>query len=370
MTQRCHRRYAALAGGILVVAIALTLATRSGSANAPAAEPPPVLAVRTVLATEASWPQGVPAVGSIAAWQEVVIGAELGGQRLAQLLVDVGDPVRRGDLLAVLGSGTLQAELEASRAALREAEALALEAGRAAERARSLQGTEVLSAQAIDEAIAASEAAQARLASARARLRADELRLSWTRIHSPDDGVISARAAVEGALVQAGDELLRLQRQGRLEWHAELPAADLARIAPGMAVRVDIDGEASIEGRVRRVSPQVDPAKRSGVVFVELGANPLARAGMFARGEIQAGERNVLTLPESALLLRDGFAYVFRVEGDMVRQQKVEPGARRGGRVEVRAGLDAATPVVESGVAFLADGVAVRVVPSPSASSS
>jgi multidrug efflux pump subunit AcrA (membrane-fusion protein) len=159
MTQRSHRRYAALAGGILVVAIALTLATRSGSANAPAAEPPPVLAVRTVLATEASWPQGVPAVGSIAAWQEVVIGAELGGQRLAQLLVDVGDPVRRGDLLAVLGSGTLQAELEASRAALREAEALALEAGRAAERARSLQGTEVLSAQAIDEAIAASEAA-------------------------------------------------------------------------------------------------------------------------------------------------------------------------------------------------------------------
>lgn len=345
---------------LAVAAVVLLIATRSAQPTSSSAAQP-ALTVKRIFAAAQQWPQTLNAVGTITAWQEVVIGAEIGGQRLSRLLVDVGDQVKQGQLLAQLSPGTLQADLNASRAALQEAEVNAAEMGRAADRARALRGTEVLSAQAIDQALAAGDAAQARLAAARARVQADTLRLAYTQVRAPDDGVISARLAVEGALVQEGAEIMRLQRQGRLEWRAELPGPELARVAPGQTVVITLGGTQAIEGRVRMISPQVDPQSRTGIVYVDLQPAAAVRAGLFARGELLLDQHTVLTLPETAVLLRDGFSYVFRIEGDKVRQQKVTLGARRGDRVEIREGLAADTAVVESGVGFLADGVTVRV---------
>lgn len=364
------RRALLLVAGLVVAAVAGLGWWAAGREAAPATTseaPAPALAVRPVWPARESWPQALPAAGSIAAWEEVVIAPEIGGLRLAQLHVSVGDRVRKGQLLARLSPGTLEADVAASRAALHEAEAAAAEARRAAGRALSLQGTEVLSAQAIDQAVAAAQAAEARLAAARARAQGDALRLAYTRVQAPDDGVISARPAVEGALVQAGEELMRLQRHGRLEWCAELPGPDLAQVEPGQAARVLVGAQA-VSGRVRQVAPQVDLQRRTGIVHVELDPAPGLRAGLFARGEILGAPRPVLTLPDTALLLRDGQAYVFRIEGDTVRQQKVTPGARRGDRVEIRAGLAPDAAVVESGVGFLADGMTVRVVDAPPSS--
>jgi RND family efflux transporter MFP subunit len=344
-----------------VASAALLVATSSAAPSTPAAAAPPALTVKRTFAAAQQWPQTLNAVGTIAAWQEVVIGAEIGGQRLSRLLVDVGDRVKKGQLLAQLSPGTLEADLNASRAALQEAEVNAAEAGRAADRARALQDTEVLSGQAIDQALAAGDAAQARLAAASARVQADTLRLAYTQVRAPDDGVISARPAVDGALVQAGAEIMRLQRQGRLEWRGELPGPELARVLPGQAVRIALSGMHTLEGRVRSVSTQVDPQSRIGIVHVDLQPAAAVRAGLFARGELLLDERTVLTLPETAVMQRDGFSHVFRIEGDKVRQQKVTLGVRRGGRVEIRDGLASETAVVESGVSFLADGVTVRV---------
>jgi RND family efflux transporter MFP subunit len=348
----------------LCVASAALLATpRSAAQTTSSVATPPALTVKRTLSTTQQWPQTLNAVGSIAAWQEVVIGAEIGGQRLSRLLVDVGDRVHQGQLLAQLSPGTLEADLNASRAALQEAEVNAAETFRAANRARALQGTEVLSVQAIDQAVATSNASQARLSAARARVQADMLRLAYTQVRAPDDGVISARPAVEGALVQQGAEIMRLQRQGRLEWRAELPGPELTRAAPGQTVRVTPGGMQALEGRVRKISPQVDPQSRTGIVYVDLEPVGNLRAGLFARGELMLGQTSVLTLPETAVLLRDGFNYVFRIDGDKVRQQKVELGARHADRVEIRHGLAPDTAVVEAGVGFLADGTTVRVIP-------
>lgn len=346
---------------LCVASAALLVVTRSAAQPTPSPDAPPALTVKRTSAVLQQWPQTLAAVGSIAAWQEVVIGAEIGGQRLSRLFVDVGDRVKEGQLLAELSPGTLQADLNVSRAALQEAEANAADVGRSAGRARALRGTEVLSAQAIDQALAASDAAQARLAAARARVQADTLRLNYTKVRAPDEGVISARPGVEGALVQVGTEIMRLQRQGRIEWRAELPGPELARVAPGQTARIAPAGMQTVEGRVRKISPQVDPQSRAGIVYVDLQPNVSLRAGLFARGELVLDRHTVLTLPETAVLLRDGFSYVFRIDGDKVRQQKVALGARRGDRIEIRHGLAADTVVVESGVAFLADGVTVRV---------
>ena len=359
-----------LSPALLTAALTLALAAAfvaalSGPAlaQAPAtsAAPKPALTVKRVLAQSATWPQTLSGTGSIAAWQEVVIGAEIGGQRLALLNVDVGDRVRKGQLLARLSPGTLEADLAASRAALLEAEASAGEARQTAERVKTLQGSEALSPQAIDQALAADAAAQARVAAAKARVQADQLRLSYTQITAPDDGVISARIATPGALVQPGQELFRLQRQGRLEWRAEVPGPELAQLKAGQRVRVQPSGAPAVEGRIRRVAPQIDPQTRNGLVYVDLKAAEPLRAGLFARGDFVLGESAALTLPQSAVLLRDGFSYVFRIDGSKVRQTKVQVGRREADRVEVRSGLAAGAAVVESGVGFLADGDTVRV---------
>jgi RND family efflux transporter MFP subunit len=346
-----------------VVPFALALlATAALAQDKPASAVKPALTIQTLRPQATQWAQTLPATGSVAAWQEVVIGAEVGGQRLAQLLVDVGDRVKKGQLLARLNPGTLEADAAAARAALAEAEVAAQDARSTAERVKSLQGSEALSAQAIDQALAAEAQAQARAASARAALQAAELRLAYTRITAPDDGVINARSAVEGALVQPGQELFRLQRQGRLEWRAELPGAELARVQPGQRASLQVPGAPALEGKVRRISPQIDPQTRNGLVFVDLKPAAQLRAGLFARGELVLGESAVLTLPQSAVLLRDGFSYVFKLEKDnKVRQHKVELGRRQGDRVEVRNGLSAETLVAASGVGFLADGDTVRV---------
>lgn len=341
--------------------IAMLVGKRGDAQSSPSAAAPPALTVKRTFAVAQQWPQTLAAVGSIAAWQEVVVGAEIGGQRLSRLLVDIGDRVEKGQLLAQLSPGTLEADLGASRAAMQEAEVNAAQAGRAADRARALRSSQFLSAQSIDQSVAAEGAARARLVAARAQVQADTLRLAYTQVRAPDDGVVSARPTVEGALVQQGAEIMRLQRQGRLEWRAELPGPELARIAPGQAVRVTPGGMQALEGRVRKIASQVDPQSRTGIVYVDLAPAGNVQAGLFARGELMLGQASVLTLPETAVLLRDGFSYVFRIDGDKVRQQKVMLGARRADRVEIRQGLAADTAVVESGVGFLADGAIVRV---------
>ena len=130
-----------------------------------------------------------------------------------------------------------------------------------------------------------------------------------------------------------------------------------------MVATLTAPGGEVVKGAVRAVAPSVDPQTRSGLIYVDLPASGAVRAGMFARGEFQLAQSPALTLPQSALVLREGFAYVFRLEGEgRVAQTKVELGRRLGERVEIVSGLDAAARVVESGAGFLADGDAVKVV--------
>jgi RND family efflux transporter MFP subunit len=185
---------------------------------------------------------------------------------------------------------------------------------------------------------------------------------------APDAGVISARSATVGAVVPGGTELFRMIRQGRLEWRAEVPAADLRQLKPGVKALVKAANGSELEGRVRMIAPTVDPQSRSALVYVDLpggagGAAPF-KAGMFASGRFALGESAALTVPQQAIAVRDGFSYVFRLNADQrVSQLKVQTGRRLAERIEVVQGLNADTPVVVSGAGFLNDGDLVRNVP-------
>jgi HlyD family secretion protein len=327
----------------------------------------PSLTVETVLPEVRELQMRIGANGNIAAWQESVIGSEVSGLRLTEVHVNVGDTVRRGMLLAAFSAETVQAELALQRATLAEAEASFAEARANAERARQVQASGALSSQQVGQLLTAEATAKARVDAARAQVQSQELRLRHTRIEAPDDGIVSSRTATVGAISVPGQELFRLIRQGRLEWRGEVPAAQLHRVRAGQMVKVVTPAGDTVEGRVRMVGPTVDATSRNALVYVDLKPAPtLLRPGMFVRGEIDMGASRALTLPQSAVLLREGFTYAYRIGDDgRVAQVKIDTGRREGDRVEVLRGLAEGVRVVRSGVAFLADGDLVRIADGP-----
>ena len=364
----------AIAASALLILGSAVLAVRAaddkaGSASASGAgnAPKPALTVTVTTPVASRWPTTVAANGNISAWQEAIIGAEAQGLRLTEVRAQVGDRVRRGQVLALLSAETLGADVAAARAAVAEAEATQAEAAANAERARQLQASGAISAQQIQQYVTGEATAKARVVSLQARMKADEVRLAQTRIVAPDDGVVSARLATVGAVVQPGQELFRLIRKERLEWRADVSAFDLARIQVGQKVNVTPAGGGTVAGTVRTVAPTVDAVSRNGMVFVDLPQPGAAKAGMFARGEFAVGEREGVTLPQTAVVLRDGFHWVFRIGADnKVQQLKVSVGARVGDRLEIAGGLAKDARVVAQGAGFLADGDVVRIAPAKS----
>ncbi|MBL8309983.1 MAG: efflux RND transporter periplasmic adaptor subunit [Burkholderiales bacterium] len=340
-----------------------TAAAQAAPKEAPATAAKPAMTVTVARPTQANWPIRLVANGNIAAWQEAVIGAEVNGLKLNDVRVNVGDVVARGQTLATFAPESIRAEVAQQTAGVVEAEAALAEAQANLERSRRLRESGMVSLQQLTQSETAARTAAARLDAAKAARESGQLRLGFTRVAAPDDGVISARSATIGGVVNAGQELFRMIRKNRLEWRAEVTSTELARVSPGQAVSVSLPSGATIVGKVRVVAPTVDPASRNAIVYVDLAANPAARAGMYVRGEFAVGAAAALSLPQQAVVLRDGFSYVFVVDSaSRVSQVKVQAGRREGDRVEIASGLKGTESVVASGAAFLADGDTVRVV--------
>ena len=337
--------------------------TAGSKDGAPAAQP--TLTVATAAPESLSLPITLSANGALAAWQEAIVSTESNGLQLVQVLANVGDRVKAGQVLAVFSAQSVQTDVAQAQASVLEAQASAEDAAQTAARARTLDNVGALSAQQISQFNTADKAAQARLAAARAGLQAQQLRSQQTRVLAPDDGVISARSATVGAVVGAGTELFRMVRKGRLEWRAEVTSSDLPRLRPGAKATVTAASGAQVEGTVRMLAPTVDPQTRNALVYVDLPAHPDIRAGMFARGEFLLGARDALSVPLSAVVVRDGFSHVFALEafdqGERVRMRRVQTGQRTGANVEITEGLEPGARIVHQGGAFLNDGDVVRV---------
>lgn len=371
---RPFSRWLPWAGAAILSAAAVAWLAFRGSTPSPPVVPgtSPSTAVRPALTVSlttpqaADWPRMLSANGNVVAWQEAVIGAEIGNQRLSAVLVNVGDRVAKGQVLARIADENASADLAQSTAAVAEAEANAAEAAFNAERARQLRAGGFYSPQQAQQSLTNEQTALARLAAARARRQADELRLAQTQVRAPDDGIISSRTATVGSLTVPGQELFRLIRGSRLEWRAEVTASELAALQPGLKVTVTAPSGAAVTGQVRMLGPTVDPGTRNALVYVDLPASASGsglRAGVFARGQFLIGSAPALTLPQASVVSRDGFSYVFVLAGENnVTLTKVSLGRRVGERVEITGGLDAKARVVAGGAGFLADGDTVRVV--------
>jgi HlyD family secretion protein len=345
----------------LLAVLILVLRGASTRSRAPvAAAAAPAVTARPLETMQVA--RGVTANGSVYAWQEIVVGPEVGGYRVAAVNVEVGDRVRKGQELVQLAEDMLAAEVASKRANLEQAQASLENAVSAYRRAHSLSGSGVVSQSDLDKLRSEELAARARVEVNKAELQTSELRLRHTRVTAPDDGIISARNVNVGQVAQAGTEMLRLLSKGRVEWRAEIPESRMREIRVGQKVKLTTADGAQLDGTVRAIAPTVESSTRAGLVYVDIPSGA-ARPGMFARGEIVLGQSAASMVPLSSIVTQDGYTYVFVVsEQQLVVRRRVETGAVRDKQIEIVSGVEPGERIVDKGAGFLKDGDRVRVV--------
>lgn len=348
---------------VLAAALLLAACSRGGGDAAPAASS---LTVTLAAAERRPIDREIVASGSVAAWQEMSLGVELAGIRVANVLVEPGDRVVAGQALVELDRRTLEVQSRQAEASLAQARANAELVASQEKRGATLLERNLISTNDFDVLRANRAKAEAQLVSAEAERDAAKLRLGFATLRAPDAGVISSRHVQPGQVVSGGGELLRLIRRGRLEWRAEVSENDLTRIKPGATV--DLRGPSGVEvtGVIRAVSPSIDPQTRTALVYADLEKPGALRAGMFAEGRLRVGKAEVTVVPRQSVVFRDGYPYVFvMADGGKVLQRRIETGPPQGDFIEVRSGLKDGERVVARGAGFLSDGDVVKVIGGP-----
>lgn len=365
--------------------------------NIPEATPVlPAITVSTVGMAQLA--DRIIASGLIAAVEEVQVAPLVEGQPLDQLLVDVGDMVTEGQVLAVLSKTTLDlqmtesaASLAAAKSAIAQAEAQLVEAQTARDEAQRVadrttklreQGTapqaqadtaraNALSANArVMVATQGLESARAQLALAEARLENVSLMLSRTEVKAPVAGKIVARNAKIGAIATAaGQPMFVITRDAALELRADVAETDLLRLAPGQKAHLRAVGMGGVlDGTLRLVEPSIDPVTRLGRVRITVdSSNESLRTGMFVEAEILAAQTDALAVPVTAIGSSPEGATVMRVTDGVVERIAVKTGIRDGGLVEITEGLNQGDLVVTKAGAFVRPGDRINPVPAPAA---
>jgi RND family efflux transporter MFP subunit len=353
------RRAVAVAACLAVLALAACGKSEPAEGEDTAAS---TLAVTLAKAQPRPIQRTVVVSGPVAAFEEMQLGVEISGARVTALNVDVGQSVRKGQVLLELDHRSLDSELQQAQAALAEAEAGVALARANLSRGEGLAKDRFISASQLDELRATRTQAEAQRNTARAARDAAQLRRDFAELRAPADGIISKRLVQPGQVVAAGTELLRLIRDGRLEWRAELPEDELALVEPGATVRLP-SRAGIVTGRIRAVSPGVDNQSRTGTIYADLPEPGALQPGTYVEGRIVTGQATALAVPAVSVVQRDGHAYVFTLDGKRIAHRvRVRTGARVDGHVEIVDGLKAGDAVVAQGAGFLGDGDAVRVV--------
>ncbi|WP_189523851.1 MULTISPECIES: efflux RND transporter periplasmic adaptor subunit [unclassified Mesorhizobium] len=360
-----RKRHLLLAALLVALAAVAALKAYGRATPEPAAQTPAPAATLTVSVekvvpqTVTSW---VSATGTVAAWQEATIGAEESGLRLTEVLVAEGDHVKAGDVVARLDDALLKAQLAEQKAAVAQAQATLDSALSAAARANKLLASNAVSTETAEEKATAVKTGKAGVDQAEAAAQRLQAQLDRTIIRAPFDGIVSSKPAVTGSIVQAGTELMKMVRDGRLEVGVLVPEKVLAAISARQPANiVDASGRA-FSGSVSSIAETVNSTTRLATVYVAVGEGSGLKPGMFARVTIETVASRQLTVAETALVWHDGKPAVFVVGDDgKVSARPVVTGTRQNGRVAIESGLPEGAPVVVAGAGFLNDGNLVRV---------
>ncbi|MCB1509462.1 MAG: efflux RND transporter periplasmic adaptor subunit [Hyphomicrobiaceae bacterium] len=357
--------------------------------KAPVAAPAPLVSVVAVM--REPFVETVLVTGTVVPREEILVSPEISGQRILEILVDEGDRVKKGQVLARLVTANLEAQIAQNRASqarasaaiaqaesmIEQARANLIQAEASLKRAAPLKKQGYLAESTYDQRLAAARTGRAQLTSAQdglrlakaekaqaeAQLRELQWRLGNTEIRAPADGLVSRRSAKIGSVATSTAEpMFRIIKNGEVELLAELTADQLARVNLGKPAQITVTGAGNVVGTVRLISPEIDRTTRLGTVRIALPKRAEFRIGAFGRGTIATARSVGLSLPLSAVMYTDTKRFVLKVDGSAVRRQFVETGLRSNGSIEITAGLNEGEHVVAKSGTFLRDGDKVRPV--------
>ena len=376
------------ASGAALLAPGLPRAADAAKASQPQGPKPPAVTVvqperREIIAE-------VTVAGTLVPREEVMVAPEVDGLTVTEILVEEGDRVERGQVLAKLNRAALDvmlsqnnAQIARADAAIAQAKALIADADAQRQQAKSslgrtqsLRATGFSTAEVFDQKIAASRSAEARHEQQRDLLNvqlADKkaieaqredvlLRMSRAEIKAPRAGIVSRKNAKLGAMApMAGNPLFHIIADGAIELEAEVAEVDLARIRRGQPASVTPAGAAKpAGGTVRLVLPEVDKASRLGKLRIALSDSSGLAIGAFARASVETARRSGLTVPVSAITFARGSASVQAVVDGAVASRPVTVGLISGARAEIESGLAESDVIVARAGSFLRDGDQVR----------
>ena len=362
--------------------------TNESAKKAEGAKP---LAVSARKASTLKLPEIYEATGSVRARVTTVLSARTMGSIL-EVRVQSGDAVKAGQVIAVIDArdiDTSRRQAEAGRRAAQDSQPEADSAVEAAQaqldlaqssqrRMKSLFDDKSITAQEFDEVQARLKTARAAYEMARAKRhqldarvgQADEavaqtkLQASFANVTAPFAGTVIERKAEPGMLASPGSPIVVIEQGGAYRLEASVDETRLAKIRPGMLVRVHLDAfDKEFAARVSEVVPALDPGSHSFIVKVNLPGVAGLRSGVFGRLLFEFGERETLAVPASTLVHEGQIDRLFVAEGNAARGRMVKAGTRSGDMVEILSGLSAGELVIEQPPQTLADGARIEVRP-------
>jgi RND family efflux transporter MFP subunit len=350
---------------LLIVLATASACSSSGKTDAPKTRPPPVVVV-----TKTDIRDVAVEIHAPVELRPLTI-SDVGSKTLGYLdavLVDRGDRVKRGQLVALVRPSDLPDQLVAARGSLAQAQASEELAKQNLERAKALAPSGVLSQQELQQSQAALASAEAQAAAAKAQVAAYATRLGETQITSPLDGVVTVRRLDPGALVgpPGGGAIVTVARVDSLRVFVTVTERDIHWVKIGLETRVDVDAlpGKSIKGLVVRLAPTLDPQTRTLDVEVQIdNADGDLRPGMFGRASIVVDRHPSATVvPATAIQVSNGKRWAFALVGDKVERRELTTGVDEGTWVEVLKGLRPGEEVVTTGIDAISDGTQVRAV--------
>jgi len=368
--QRRKRRNLIIAV-VALVALAVAALLLFGGRGEQAEGPPPgaakgggqVPAVTVIVPGRQQVGRSVTATGSLAARRDMPVGVPGEGGQIVRVLVEPGQWVGAGQVLAVIDRSVQTQEASQQSANIQVAQADLRLAQQNLDRAQRLLPRGFVSRADIDRLTAARDAAAARVRVAQAQLGGTRARIQRLDIRAPTAGLVLDRNVEAGQVVGGGSgALFRIAEGGQMELLARLPQDELERIAVGVpAVVTPVGSDQTYQGQVWQVSPVIDPQTRQGEARIAIPYNRDLRPGGFAQVVLETGSSVVPLLPESAVQSDDkgNFVYIIDQNNTVVRRDvRVGEVSDRG--ITIVEGLDGSERIVESAGAFLNPGQKVR----------
>ncbi len=363
--RRSRRRLIIIAAIIGVLLVAMWFAMHRGSNEAATGKKDQAATVSVVTPGRATIEGTISANGTLAARREMPVGSVGEGGQVVSVLVDAGDWVRQGQVLAVLDR-SVQSQQQAGQAAqIRVADADARLAQANLDRASKLVERGFVSKADIDRLTAARDAAVARVGLARAQFGQVNAQVRRLTIVAPASGLVLERRVEPGQVVSGGSVILfRIAKDGEIEMKAMLGQDDLAMIGQGATAEVTpVGSQRSFTGQVWQVSPVIDLQTRQGAARIALSYAPELRPGGFASAVLKSGTVVAPMLPDSAILSDDKGSYVYIVGKDnKVERRDIKTGLITDNGIAIIAGLSGAERVVMRAGGFLNPGETVKPV--------